>query len=224
MSEDDELKAKSIVEGWYWQLADGHNYRFAHAVKSMTLFYESAPLEADVLKLVTDWLKTRQGVTELVVGHKKLTWDSGWTTKDAWYQTAASEKWSGTESSKVRLYWVLVQGGDASGDPGYLVENGCKTKVTHDFYWDVAELPSLPASSSGVQWTMQGLTRDREAGTLTLVGRAADAEALSRLTLCLGGRGVPVLDGTVSEGAVSVRLAPERLESALRLAHTLFFS
>ena len=69
-----------------------------------------------------------------------------------------------------------------------------------------------------------GLTRDRTAGTLTLVGRAADAEALSRLTLCLGGRGIPVLGGAVSEGTVSVTLPPERLEGALRLAHTLFFA
>ena len=68
-----------------------------------------------------------------------------------------------------------------------------------------------------------GLTRDRAAGTLTLVGREADADALRRLILCLGGYEIPVLGGELAEGAVSVRLAPERLDEALRPAHELFF-
>lgn len=69
-----------------------------------------------------------------------------------------------------------------------------------------------------------GLTRDRDAGTLTLVGKAAGAEALSRLVLLLAERKIPVLDGALAPGAVSVTLAPEQLEPALRLAHGLFFA
>lgn len=68
-----------------------------------------------------------------------------------------------------------------------------------------------------------GLTRDREAGTLTLVGREAGAQALSRLVLRLAEWEIPVFGGVVGPGAVSVTLAPEHLEPALRLAHELFF-
>ena len=69
-----------------------------------------------------------------------------------------------------------------------------------------------------------GLTRDRAAGTLTLVGRAAGPEALVRLERGLSERGFTPLGSALSEGAVSVRLAPERLEDALRTAHEDFFA
>ena len=171
LTADEENRAKLIVEQWFWQMAEGHNYRFAHATKSMTLFYESAPLEADALKLVIEYLQTRTGLTELVVNHKRLAFDAAWSTKDAWYQTAPGENWAGTESSKVRLYWVLVQAAAGTGDGPYTVEDGCKYKVEHTFFWDVAEAPAAGAvtSSSGVQKSIQGLTRDRESGLYSYV-------------------------------------------------------
>lgn len=68
-----------------------------------------------------------------------------------------------------------------------------------------------------------GLTRDRAAAALTLVGREAGAAELSRLTLCLAEWNIPVLGGSITEGAVSAQLPPEKLDAALRLAHELFF-
>ncbi len=68
-----------------------------------------------------------------------------------------------------------------------------------------------------------GLTRDKAAGTVTLVGRGAGAGELTRLVLRLADWNIPVLDGAVREGAVSVTLPPEQLEPALRLAHAEFF-
>ena len=70
---------------------------------------------------------------------------------------------------------------------------------------------------------LAGLTRDRAAGTLTLVGREAGPAELSRLALALADWKIPVLGGAVSEGAVSGTLPPERLDTALRLAHNMFF-
>jgi len=170
MNDQDELKAKTIVDSWYWQMSEGHNFRWKNAVKSMTLFYESAPLESDVAQLVLEYLRTRASVTELVVGHKKWTFDApGWNAKDAWYQTAPGEQWAGTESKKVRVYWVLAQAGDGTADGPYTVENGCKYLVTHSYYWDVASEPTLPQSTSGVQYTIQGFTRDRETGLYTYI-------------------------------------------------------
>ena len=170
MTGEDELKAQTIVESWYWQMAEGHNFRWKNAVKSMVLFYESAPLESDVAQLVIEYLRTRSGVTRLLVGNKPWTFaEPGWNTKDAWYQTVPGEQWAGTESKKVRLYWVLVEAGDGTADGPYTVENGCKYLVTHSYYWDVAGEPQLPASSSGVQYSIQGFTRDRETGLFTYI-------------------------------------------------------
>ena len=170
MSNDDELKAAKSVDSWYWQMAEGHNFRWKNAVKSMVLFYESAPLESDMAQLVIEYLRTRASVTSLVIAHKNWTFDApGWNTKDAWYQTAPSEQWAGTESKKVRVYWVLAQAGDGTADGPYVVEDGCKYKVEHSYYWDVAAEPQLPQSESGIQYTIQGFTRDRETGLFTYI-------------------------------------------------------
>lgn len=169
MTTEDEAKAKTIVESWYWQMAEGHNFRWKNATKSMTLFYESAPLESDVAQLVIEYLKSREGVTEFVITNKKWKFDKPWNAKDCWYQTVPSEKWAGTESTKVRVYWALVQNGDEAADGPYTVENGCKYKVSHSYYWDVSSQPTLPASSSGVQYSIQGFTRDRETGLFTYI-------------------------------------------------------
>ena len=164
-----DASAKSIVESWYWQAAEGHNYRNANAAKTMTLFYESAPLESDILKLVIEWLRTRTGLTQLVVNHKDMTFETGWDAADAWFATAPGEKWQGTESNRVRIYWVLVQAGDATGDGFHVVEDGCRYKVEHKFFWDVKTVPTLEQSGSGVSYTIQGLTRDRQTGLYSYV-------------------------------------------------------
>ena len=170
MSNDDELNAAKIVGSWYWQMAEGHNFRWKNAVKSMILFYESAPLESDMAQLVIEYLRTRTSVTSLVIAHKNWTFAApGWNAKDAWYQTVPGEQWAGTESKKVRVYWVLVEAGDGAADGPYTVENGCKYKVDHLYYWDVAAAPTLPQSESGVQYTIQGFTRDRETGLFTYI-------------------------------------------------------
>lgn len=129
MDEHLEAKAKTIVDSWFWQMAEGHNFRWKNAVKSMVLFYESAPLESDMAQLVIEYLRTRASVTSLVIAHKNWTFaEPGWNTKDAWYQTVPGEQWAGTESKKVRVYWVLAQAGDGAADGPYTVENGCKYK------------------------------------------------------------------------------------------------
>ena len=69
-----------------------------------------------------------------------------------------------------------------------------------------------------------GLTRNPEAGTLTLVGRDAGAEGLSRLVLALAEEGLPVLGGTLGEGFLRVQLPAERLEEGMRLCHRLFLA
>ena len=69
-----------------------------------------------------------------------------------------------------------------------------------------------------------GLTRNSEAGTLTLVGRDAGAEGLSRLVLALAEEGLPVLGGTLGEGFLRVQLPNDRLEEGMRLCHRLFLA
>lgn len=64
-----------------------------------------------------------------------------------------------------------------------------------------------------------GVTRRREEGSLSLVGKAADASALSRMVVLLSGAGIPVLSGVLDEGSAGVTVAPEQLDAATRLIH-----
>ena len=68
-----------------------------------------------------------------------------------------------------------------------------------------------------------GVTRNIHDSTVTLVGRAVDAGTLSALVLMLAKEGVMVLGGSVEEGAVSVKVAPEQLLPTLLLIHTHIF-
>lgn len=168
LTPEESARAAAIVDRWFWQLDESRQYRYKSATKRIVRFYESAPLSADVFRLVLEYLSAMEGLTEVNVNHKKVELDGTWNALGAWYATAPGEKWSGTDSSKVRVYQALVQAGEAD-DETYVVEDGCKYKVSHEFHWDVAGQPEIPKSSSGVQYTVQGLTRDKESGLYSYV-------------------------------------------------------
>ena len=69
-----------------------------------------------------------------------------------------------------------------------------------------------------------GLTGRAETGVMTLVGRAAGAESLSRLVMALCEQHLPVLDGAVGEGYLRVQLPPDKLIEGMRLCHRRFLA
>lgn len=160
MTDADKAKAKQIVDSWYWQPDSWRR-------KSFVRFYESAPMSSDVFKLVLDYLKS-ETATSIVMAGKLIELGETWKATDAWYQTMPAEKWQGTESTKVRIYQAFRAESDTSAGP-YTVENGCQYSITHEFFWDVAEIPAVPASSSGVSHTLQGVVRDRDTGLYSCV-------------------------------------------------------
>lgn len=156
----DIQKAEAIVREWFWQPDSWHR-------KSVVRYYESAPIQPDVLQLVIAYLK-QQETDRLFILNKELPLGEMWKATDAWFQTSPSDKWAGTDSTKIRIYQSFRPSSDESDGP-YMVENGCKYLVTHEFHWDVAAIPTLPASSSGVNYTLQGVTRDKETGLYSCV-------------------------------------------------------
>ena len=172
LSETERAAAAAIVNGWLWQPAEGHNYRFRYATRTLTRFCEAASLQPDEMRLVIEFLRGQEvGDGGISLMNRMVDLGTGWKAKDAWYQTMPGERWGNTESTKVRIYQVLFQApADAKdGDGPYLVENGCQYRVSHTFYWDVEALPSVPASESGVAYALQGVTRDRETGLFSCV-------------------------------------------------------
>lgn len=160
MTSEDIQKAEAIVREWFWQPDSWHR-------KSVVRYYESTPIQPDVLQLVIAYLK-QQETDRLFILNKELQLGEVWKATDAWFQTSPSDKWAGTESTKIRIYQAFKPKADESDGP-YTVENGCKYLVTHEFHWDVAAIPTLPASSSGVNHTLQGVTRDKETGLYSCV-------------------------------------------------------
>ena len=160
MTSEDIQKAEAIVREWFWQPDSWHR-------KSVVRYYESAPIQPDVLQLVIAYLK-QQETDRLFILNKELPLGETWKATDAWFQTSPSDKWAGTESTKIRIYQAFKPKADESDGP-YTVENGCKYLVTHEFHWDVAAIPTLSASSSGVNYTLQGVTRDKETGLYSCV-------------------------------------------------------
>ena len=162
--------AREIVDHFFWQPAEGHNYRYRGALRTLVRFYEAASMEPDVLKLVIEYLRDQTITGGISLMNRSVDLGTGWKAMDAWYQTAASEKWAGTESTKVRVYQVLMQAPSEGNVVGPLsVENGCQYLVKHTFHWNVAELPTAAASSSGVSHSLEGVVRDHETGLYSCV-------------------------------------------------------
>jgi len=171
MTEDEKARARLVLSGMYWQPAEGHNYRYRGANRTLTRFFESASMEADAVKLLLEYLRDEEITNSISLAGRRVDLGTGWKAMDVWYQTSAGDKWSGTDSTRIRIYQTLMQapvGSDAKDGP-YAVENGCQYLVTHEFYWNVTTLPTLSASSSGIQYTLQGVTRDRETGLYSCV-------------------------------------------------------
>ena len=64
-----------------------------------------------------------------------------------------------------------------------------------------------------------GITRSVESGQVSLVGRSADASALSKLVLLLAREGIPVISGSITEGCASVTVARTQLQTAMEHIH-----
>lgn len=174
LTDAEKAAAEKIVMSWNWQMSEARNYRFKHGVHALTRFYESAPMESDEFKLILKYLSTQEDIKVINVNQKAIELEGEWKAKDAWYQTVDGDKFEGTEANRVRIYQTII-GKEDEGliDGPYVVENGCKYKVSHTFFWDVDELPDLESeeykSESGIQYTLQGVTRDKETGQWSCV-------------------------------------------------------
>lgn len=173
LTQAEKTAAEKIVLSWNWQISEGHNYKFKHGLHALTRFYESAPMEADQFRLVLKYLSKQEDIEIININHKGVSLDGTWKAKDAWYQTVQGDKFEGSDANRVRIYQTIVGKDEDSADGPYLVENGCKYKISHIFFWDVVSLPNLESgeyvSSSGIQYSMQGVSRDRETGLFSCV-------------------------------------------------------
>lgn len=163
------MRAEQIIDTWFWQIDETRAYGYRGALNTITRFYESAPMSADIMRIVLEYLNSQEQMTGVSLNNKLVSLDGEWKAVAAFYRTAQGQNWAGTESSKVRVYQMIVKMGDEEGDGPYTIENGCKYKVSHEFFWNAPSEPVLPASSSGVQYQIGGLNRDKETGLYSYI-------------------------------------------------------
>lgn len=164
-----EANCREWCKSHYWQLQERRGWRYAFHESVMVRYYEEANLDPTLLEPLVEFLKGDAWHDSFTVHNKPMDM-SGWKTRDVWYETRDGDTKEATKLKRTRIYHaVYKESVDGAGDGPYVVENGCKWKVSHVFYWKVAALPSVPQGESGVQWRMQGIARDDETGLWSCV-------------------------------------------------------
>ncbi len=147
----------------YWQLQEKRGWRYAFHESVMVRYYEEANLDTSLLEPLVEFLKG-EGWRESFTVHNKPMDATGWKTTAVWYETRDGDVKEATKLKRTRIYHAIHKEGAQGGDGPYVMEDGCKWKVTHEFHWKVGSLPALPESASGVQYRLQGVARDDETG------------------------------------------------------------
>jgi hypothetical protein len=81
-----------------------------------------------------------------------------WVPAQAWF---SEEDAANGHARRGMLYQVLKHKGDTGfGDGPYVTTDGCKYHEEYTFFWDVDEPPEVPASRSGVQYSLDIKRRD----------------------------------------------------------------
>ena len=164
-----EANCREWCKSHYWQLQERRGWRYAFHESVMVRYYEEANLDPTLLEPLVEFLKGDAWHDSFTVHNKPMDM-SGWKTRDVWYETRDGDTKETTKLKRTRIYHaVYKESVDGAGDGPYVVENGCKWKVSHVFHWKVAALPSVPQGESGVQWRLQGVARDDETGLWSCV-------------------------------------------------------
>lgn len=162
-----DSQMESICAEWcrshYWQLQEKRGWRYAFHESVMVRYYEEANLDTSLLEPLVEFLKG-EGWRESFTVHNKPMDATDWKTTAVWYETRDGDVKEANKLKRTRIYHAIYKEGAQGGDGPYLMEDGCKWKVTHEFHWKVGALPTLPQGTSGVQYRMQGVARDEETG------------------------------------------------------------
>ena len=126
LTAEEITRAEKIIDTWFWQIDETRAYGYRGALSTITRFYESAPMSADIMRIVLEYLNSQEQMTAVSLNNKLVSLDGEWKAVAAFYRTAQGQNWAGTESSKVRVYQMIAKMGDEEGDGPYTIEDGCK--------------------------------------------------------------------------------------------------
>lgn len=109
------------------------------------------PERADAA-LAVEFLSREECLPYLKLCREELG-ETDWEPRFAWFEQEDSNN---TRARGGYLYHAMrLRGADNGEDGPYLLEDGCKRKVSATFYWGVSALPVCPKSESGVNYELQ---------------------------------------------------------------------
>lgn len=113
------------------------------------------------------FLSSKECLPYLALCRDQTLEGSDWEPIWAWFEQEDQT----TQNPRAGWIHQILRRKDAEAgvDGPYLLEDGCKRKVTATFYWDVADVPACPESTSGVQYDVNVRGRDDETGLYNCV-------------------------------------------------------
>ena len=160
-----ELCAKWVsAPNHKWQTLNRAQWRYIFHEKTLVRYVDVAKMDEGIVPLLLEYLTAEDGSGGYLCSSTLQLYGQGvsaeWTPVRAWYEI--TNKAAGSVAG-VRLYHALTSEPEEQEDGPYLVEDGCAYKVSLTYYWKVAELPTVPASTSGVSYRLS-FQRDPDNG------------------------------------------------------------
>lgn len=151
-------RAAEWLKNQKWKLRVSNDFRPRVDIQTVDRFLVNVPREL-LRGLVEHLVATATETTPQIEG--KPYWGTWTFTRHRW------ERESPTDDNNLIFVQSMIAG--AGGSNAFVVENGCAYLITQTFYWDVATLPSVPAGTSGIDYRIDNVSRDRESGLYNCV-------------------------------------------------------
>ena len=160
-----ELCAKWVsAPNHKWQTLNRAQWRYIFHEKTLVRYVDVAKMDEGIVPLLLEYLTAEDGSGGYLCSSTLQLYGQGvsaeWTPVRAWYEITS--KAAGSVAG-VRIYHALTSEPEEQEDGPYLVEDGCAYKVSLTYNWKVAELPTAPATTSGVSYRLS-FQRDPDNG------------------------------------------------------------
>lgn len=143
-----------------WKVQERRQWAYQFGRKTIVRYVVKTAL--DEMEATLDWLTGANGCEGLTVENKVIT--GSWKTIAAWYEYGPPDSQG---IRRVNLYHAIRPADESGEDGPYLIEDGCRYRVSFTFYWRISKPPAVPASESGISYSLENIRKDDETGTFS---------------------------------------------------------
>lgn len=149
----------------FWQYQRRGSWKYRWHGDTVVRYVETAPADPEFAEGLLEYLKSQESVAAATVYNRPARLGERWKAISAWYEQQEGQVDERTKLKLIRVYQALQRATEeGDGDGPYVVEDGCRYKVTFTYRWKVESLPDVPKGTSGVSWQLEQISRDDETG------------------------------------------------------------